>query len=189
MPPDRFGKREIEAAARDTDRGLRGQTLRLAPRREIFVTFDRADLQKIVQASLRDGAHISAVGDEAARLRVQFKQQAKIAIARKGLGEATLRAAGVTQCDPPVPARDEIAVHEGQFGEAELVQAMGKIQPAQGMLSRMWVELPKCRSHGVNSIEGWCCIDRQGIRPAPGPVMAQMQKTQADCAWDGDPVC
>src|SRR5499426_4627462 len=86
--------------------------------------------------------------DEAIGLGVQFKQQAEIAAARQRLGKAALSTAGVTQRDPPVPARDEIAIHEGQPGTAELVQAMGEIQPAHGMLSPMGVELPNGIGHG-----------------------------------------
>jgi hypothetical protein len=41
---------EIEAAARDADRGLRVKPLRLAPCDKIFVTFDRADLQEIASS-------------------------------------------------------------------------------------------------------------------------------------------
>ena len=49
MPLDRLGNREVEAAARDADRGLRCQAVRLAPRCEILVALDRADLQQIVR--------------------------------------------------------------------------------------------------------------------------------------------
>jgi len=65
--------------------------------------------------------------DEAIGLRVQFEQQAKIAAAYQRFGKAALTIAGVTERDPPVQARDEIAIHEGQPGTTELVQAVGEI--------------------------------------------------------------